>query len=338
MQKVLIAVLLLIFLIGCVQSPPPTNVTPFPTEVKKGTGFWPMQVDNSYVDNWFSFTQEAQHPIFAIQKGEPFREPALDDVTNYNTALNLALERAKREGYETYLGLEPFSGDRTYLDVNPNWAFSRTPTMLDANWRMDYLTIIEQNIQRHQPTYFNPCIEINMWYAAATTEEWQAFRSLYGEIVTRTKQISPTTKVFCSYQYELMSGKLYGKEDITQWELMDDPTLRLEGEDLLGISSYPYGKPSEIKNWYNELRSRSAIKPIFVAETGFITTDPNEQAQFVGNLANMWAGLPLHALLWLDLTEIDAGVVPGLPYFLYSQGLLTKDFTPKPAWETWKQI
>lgn len=241
-------------------------------------------------------------------------------------------------GFKTYIGLEPFSGDRTYLDVNPNWALSRAPRVTDANWRSDYMMVVEQNIQRHQPDYFNPCIEVNMWYAAVSAEEWQAFRSLYADIVARTKEISPSTKVFCSYQYELLAGKLYGKENIKQWELLDDPAVALQAQDYLGISSYPYGKADEVGDWYAPLRLRSAIAPIFVAETGFITTDAHEQARFVGNLPTIWSGLPLHVLLWLDLTELDPSIVPGMPSFLYAQGLLTKDFSPKPAWAAWKQI
>ncbi len=342
-----IILLFIIFLGGCASIPPAslipptpsTNspITPFHSTVQKGTGFWPMHTDTTYVDKWFSFTREAGNEVFSIQKGNPFDEPAQDDAANYNTALNLALERAKQEGYKTYLGLEPFIGDRKALDTLPGDA--AIPRITDELWRSLYLEIIRMNISRHEPHYFNPCVEVNMWKENVSAEEWQSFRMFYSQIYSEVKKLSPETKVFCSLQYELMAGKLYGNTQTTQWDLLDNSEIALPLQDLLGISSYPYGNVSDIQNWYEGLRSRKEnIPSIFVAETGYISNDAAQQSLFVKSLPALWKELPLHTLLWLDLVEMDSTIVPNLPEFLYTQGLIQTGFIPKPSFEVWKKL
>ena len=239
-------------------------------DVPKGFILWPINPDPQYSNALFQKAGEGMN-IIGVQKGNPFEEPGPGEAPNENELLNVWLERAKAEGYKTYLALEPWNGDRSALDPLRG---KITPLALitDTAWQNAFLDMVEVNVNRHKPDYFNPCVEANMWKEQVSASQWEEFRALYTEAYQRVKAISPNTKVFCSLQYDIIAGKFfYGGG--SKWALLDDPDVALEHQDFLGISTYPHGNIRD--DWFDGLRDRAHnLPPVFVAEMGWINSDP----------------------------------------------------------------
>lgn len=321
---------------------PSGSVPPSPPSgtVLKGLGYWPVTIASEYSNRFFDEIKGIVD-VLVIQKGDPFDQPKEGEYPKANNFLDAWLDRG-RGTYKTYVGLEPFNGDRTALDVPPGWA-GPAPKMTDKAWQDQYADIVVRNVKRHKNlAYLNPCVEVNMWYRVAKPEEWQAWRDLYSRIYRAVKEISPNTKVFCSLQYDLLAGKFYYGGG-PQWELLDDPDTAIPNQDFLGISTYPYGT---FDNWFEGLRARHT-PPIFVAEMGYMNPESvypmsgaaeQKQKELIEKIPELFAGLNLRALLWIGYDDGDPTTNPGLPQWFYTLGFVNHDYSPKPALEAWKKL
>ncbi len=325
------------------KSQPPETKTVIEGQILKGIGFWPTNIEPEYLDAWFAMIKDVSD-ILVIQKGDMFDDLKTDQ--NYNTfVLDAWFDRAGGK-YKKYVGLEPFSGDRKQLDTPPGWTGRNPPLIFDEAWQEKYLEVVMRNVQRHKPDYLNPCVEVNMWYGFVSPEEWEAFRELYVRMYDQVKAVSSHTKVFCSLQYELLSGKIFYGSD-AQWELLDDPEKALPKQDFFGVSSYPFGDPVE-KTWYDGLRERE-LPPIFIAETGFIGSDPKypmylaeqeKQKKYIEQLPRLYEDLDINTVLWITLADPDPKVAkfPEELEWISVQGLVHTDLEPKLGFEAWKQL
>lgn len=311
----------------------PSHVKKFSTSTNLGLGYWPTDMSDDYQSKWMSTLKQANVDLLAIQIGNPF------EGSEYSKKLGYWLITNKGKKYKTYIGFEPFTEDRKKLKPTSTGHAS----IFDREWQLIYGDIIVSYVKAHKPEYLNPCIEANMWYEHASTKEWAEFRDFYSSLYDRIKATNPSTKVFCSLQYELLSGQLYNNPT-KQWELLDDPQKALPKQDLLGLSTYPYG--GDYLNWYQGLQERET-PAIFVAEMGYIhghndypmsVPAENLQASLIEALPELFHDLQTEGLLWLTLADLDPKVVPNLPNFYYIFGLMHHNLQPKKAWNSWKNL
>lgn len=321
---------------------PASSKPPTPLNVKRGIGFWPTDSSPAYVEGAFSMLLKGAE-IAAVQKWDPFdrRENAAP-----NALFDHWLDRAAGAGLAKYVALEPFDEERKALRLPDEWR-GGAPDLSNPVWQAAYREKVVQIAQRHHPEYLNVAVEANMYYQHHP-EDWEAFRDLMRSLRDAVKQVAPSTKVFCSYQYEVLQGIFPGKSPRAQWELLAEQAVE---QDLLGISSYPLFltvpyEPLRVQaTYFQDLAARSRL-PVFVAEIGWYSSPNVEpassaggQAAFVARLPELFSGLNVEAVCWISLCDLKRVLAlrtleKNLPQF-FSLALLDERLQPKPAWDVW---
>jgi hypothetical protein len=190
----------------------------------------------------------------------------------------------------------------------------------------------------YKPEYLALGNEINSYFKRHP-DDVANFFSLYEEIYTAVKKVSPATRITISLQYELLTGTFDGTP---QWTLLDQFGAHL---DVLAISTYPspfFGDPARIPDDYYTQLSRHGKQPVIVVESGWPTqgnkklgASPENQDRFLTRFVELTAGLDLDLWIWWFLHDWDG---EGYPDFFKSMGLRTANGIPKPSWQTWQEI
>ena len=212
-----------------------------------------------------------------------------------------------------------------------------TEYSLDSDeWRLMYKRAIIESVEVTKPAYLSIGNEVNRWYEKYGTEGNNGFQhwvSLYEEIYHEVKELSPETKVFCTFSREIVSE--LREADMSVVEMFDADIL-----DLLVLTSYPHSvaginRPSDIQSDYYTLVSDLVRgKPLAFSEVTWPSTGAfggeQAQAEFISMLVD-------------DLTqrqEVDIEFVmwPWLHDIGQDVGLIKSDGTEKLGYSTWAEV
>ena len=306
-----------------------------------GIGFWPTDYSPDYINANFTALLESAEIAMVQPEWTISSNPSLYKI------IDSWLRRSKNAGLKTYIAVECFNGERKAI---LNHKGEKNVTFADNKFRSAYRDWIIKTVQEYKPHYLNIAVEVNM-YLQTYPEETENFISLYKQIYKDVKKISPETKIFTSFQYEVLKGIFLGKKKDPQWHLLKrfDPL-----QDLIGISSYPkFGiapyDPSKLPlDYYYDLKQYSS-RPLFFAEVGWYSSESvspsssdKKQANFIRKMVQMTEPLDLEAFIWIglrDLKDIPAlgELKKTIPQF-FSLGLQRTGGEGKEAWSVWKRL
>ncbi len=306
-----------------------------------GVGFWPTDYSQGYIDANFRELMEAAEIAYIQPEWTVESNRALSRI------FDSWAERAKKEGLRTYIAIECLTGDRQGIrnpGGNPNITFA------DSSFRRRYLEHVLKTVKKHHPEYLNIGVELNM-YLRTHPADTKNFKSLYKQIYSEVKKVSPRTKVFVSFQYEVLRGNSFGTKVQPQWRLLKEFEPL---QDVLGISSYPrflaspYNPSKVPTNYYSDLKSYNS-RPIFFAEIGWYSSgnvsppsSESKQADFIRKLPALLEPLNVEAVNWVGIRDpMDIPPLAELkklvPQF-FSLGLLKSKGGNKSAWSAWKGL
>ncbi len=211
---------------------------------------------------------------------------------------------------------------------------------LNATVRKGYLDGACAFAREFKPEYMGLGIEVNALHEKNPTE-YSAFVSLFADVASSVRNVSPDTKVFTVFQLERLKGLrggLYGglnDPSSNDWGLLAD----FPSSDLLAFTTYPcivYKDPSEVApDYYVEIASHTQT-PVAFTEAGWFRTgpvgwesSPGEQAAFVAEYIELTSPLKPRLLVWSFLYD-----QPVQDPFS-SMGLLSVDGSEAPGWEAW---
>ena len=229
--------------------------------------------------------------------------------------------------------------------IGAEWAVKPLPgksnaTLSDPEWRASYIEAMLDIVRASKPLYLSIGNEVNRWYEKYGADEndpdgFQHYVSLYHETYDAVKQISPQTKVFCTFAREIVSENREASLDVLT--LFDPQKI-----DVLVFTSYPYAvqginRPDDIPgNYYSKAFDYFPPKPFGFSELAWSSMDAfgGEQGQadlliHVSGRLTTEQGINLHLLGWSWLYDLDEND---------TVGLIKRDGTEKLAYEVWKQI
>jgi len=230
-----------------------------------------------------------------------------------------------------------FIGPNTTLVAPP---YLKNATLSDPAWRRSYKEAVLDVVRACKPLYISVGNEVNRWYEkygadADDPNGFQHFVSLYEEIYDTVKEVSPQTKVFCTFAREMVSEN-------READLKVLSMFKPDKMDLLVFTSYPYAvkgikRPSEIPdNYYSIALRYMPNKPIGFSELGWPSTEffggEGGQADFIQHVAGRLTkgqGVSLELLGWAWLHDLDENDCIGL---------IKRGGTEKLAYEVWKSL
>jgi hypothetical protein len=213
-------------------------------------------------------------------------------------------------------------------------------TLSDHEWRTLYKKAVLEVVAGSHPLYMSLGNEVNRWYEKYGADEtdphgFHNYVTLYEELYDAVKEISPETKVFCTFSREIVSENREADLDVLK-------LFNPEKIDILVFTSYPYAvqginKPSDIPDdYYVRVAEYMPGKPVGFSEVAWSSLDvfggEQGQADFLRDLCGRLTthqGVDLHFLGWpwlCDLSEDD------------TTGLIKKDGTEKQAYTVWKEL
>ena len=207
-----------------------------------------------------------------------------------------------------------------------------------------FVTTARNYARMYQPSYLGLGNEVNKLYANSPTA-YATFKRWFSAAAVAVKQVSPSTSVFTTFQYEQlngMNGGLSGRIDnpaASEWGLLKD----FPDADLLAFTTYPYmvyQTPATIPaNYYSRIRKHTSKPVAFTAiawpsseEAPGYTSSPQEQADFVGRFASLTKGLHPRFVVWPFLYDQGTSVP-----FAYT-GLINFNGAAKPAMSVWRNV
>ncbi|MBA4379715.1 MAG: hypothetical protein C0393_03365, partial [Anaerolinea sp.] len=221
-------------------------------------------------------------------------------------------------------------------------------SLADAGDRAKFQQVAVEIASRYSPQFLALGVEVNSYYKRDPSD-FDNFVSLYAETYDAVKAVSPETKVFTIFQYEMLRGGQFFSGDgqnPTQWDLLE----RFEGHlDLAAFTTYPfllYASPSDLPaDYYTEITEHTSL-PVTFTEVGW-PSEPlkpapyspfggsqDEQAAFVRRFFELANGLDLSLALW-SFPHDPAGQIN--PAFL-SISLRHNNGASKPALAVWQEM
>lgn len=323
-------------------APPAIDESSTPEERPFAMGFLPIPrqplSQESWLETWDELLQ--QNAEFVRTNVEVDWEDFLEspDPKSFGELqhLTFASGMAKRSRLKAVFVITPT--DSTTGDFHKRLPERMGDSFADKQVRQAFANCTIRIAKDYKPEYLALGNEIN-GYFKHHPDDVANFLSLYREIYTAVKKVSPATRMTISLQYELLTGTFDGTP---QWKLLDQFGAHL---DVLAISTYPspfFGDPGSIPDDYYTQLSRHGKQPVIVVESGWPTqgnkklgASPETQERFLSRFVELTAGLDLDLWIWWFLHDW-AG--EGYPDFFKSMGLRTSNGTEKPPWQTWQKI
>jgi len=170
------------------------------------------------------------------------------------------------------------------------------------------------------------------------------FQSLYFEAYDAVKEMSPSTLVFPTFQYEDLQGILRtGESTLPGWSLV----TRFEPKiDVLAISSFPgfvYKSAAEVPSeYYRQLRGRFQM-PIAFVSVGWSSAPrvdevqgrEADQASFLRRALAEAEDISAVVFIWYLGRDLTLGPSAGFES-LAATGLFDVEGRPKVAWLVWR--
>jgi hypothetical protein len=230
-----------------------------------------------------------------------------------------------------------FIGVNTTLVVPPGMSGA---TLASPQWRQAYKQAALDVVRASRPLYLSIGNEVNKWYEkygvnASDPNGFQNYVSLYHEIYDAVKELSPQTRVFCTFAREVVSQNR--EADLDVLALFDPGRM-----DILMLTSYPYAVaginlPADIPDdYYARASQYFPGKPFGLSEFGWSALEAfgGEQAQAdslteVAGRLTVDQGINLQFLGWPWLSALDEND---------SIALIRRDGTPRAAFAVWQSL
>jgi hypothetical protein len=213
-------------------------------------------------------------------------------------------------------------------------------TLDNPDWRKAYRQAALNIVKASKPRYLSLGNEVNRWYEkyganSSDPNGFQNYVSLYNEVYDAVKELSPETKVFCTFSREMVAENK--EADLSVLSMFDPNRM-----DLLVFTSYPYSvsrinRTEDIPdNYYARALSYMPGKPLGFSELGWSALDAfggeEGQADFIVQAAGRLTldqGIDLQLFGWPWLSALDEND---------TVALIKRDGTPRLAYQTWQQL
>lgn len=208
-----------------------------------------------------------------------------------------------------------------------------------------YIANIKKYAGDYKPNYIGIGIEVNRIFETSPAQ-YQDFVKLFDASVDAVHSVSPTTKVFTTFQYERLKGLkggLFGganNEQVNDLSLLND----FQKADLLAFTTYPslvYKLPSEIPDSYYMDIPKYTSKPISVSEMGWPSgqvangwnSTPELQLEYVERFKTLTKEINLQFAIWSFMYD------PESPVPFSSMGLIdSTSGNYRPAYDSYTGI
>lgn len=307
-----------------------------------GVAYSPRGMDNATKEDGIAFFKEAK----AFGNLVAFH-------TNWRSSLEtsgevplpaLVAQAAKKE-----YGIVPTVGIGWTIGKNLDLASVSSPnnnTWTNVETQQKFVAMVTAYAREYRPPFLFLGNEVNMYASDMSPEEWQAWVQVYRQSYEAIKQVSPSTIVFTTFQYERLKGlgKKNGWTGEPQWQLIEDIARY---SDALGFTTYPffeYDMPGDIPDdYYKEIDDhRQPHWPgrVIFTEVGWkaepygpYAGSPQDQADFVSRFADLTSNMLKYYSAWLFLND-----PPQTPPAFTGMGLRAVDGTSRPAETTWQNL
>lgn len=247
-------------------------------------------------------------------------------------------------GYTPILALSPttLTDMRGKLDLpcDVRKKAGRNLSFANSQVHLPYISAAME-LAKLKPPYLCLATEIN-FLAFASIDEYVKFAAVYKKLYPVLKKISPSTKIFVSFQwdyFQIMAAREPNriKEHSKLIEIFR-PEL-----DAVAFTSYPsdhFARPADIPlDYYERIFDHvKKTEEIHFMEIGWPTTgtgNETEQVDFIKRLPALMEKVQPKVLAWSLLHDVDTSALGG---DLASTGLMTKDGQPKPAYQAFRAL
>ena len=292
----------------------------------------------------FAFAGQAGEVVL-IQRAPPWAEflpgATISDRTERLTRLERDL--AREQGLKLFLVLDPTDpGDRGRLAALPDEL--RGHDFSDSRIRAAFIAYAKYLALNYKPAYLALGAEVDMFFNRRGDAAFRNFQSLYFEAYDAVKEMSPSTLVFPTFQYEDLQGILRtGESTLPGWSLV----TRFEPKiDVLAISSFPgfvYKSAAEVPSeYYRQLRGRFQM-PIAFVSVGWSSAPrvdevqgrEADQASFLRRALAEAEDISAVVFIWYLGRDLTLGPSAGFES-LAATGLFDVEGRPKVAWLVWR--
>jgi hypothetical protein len=250
------------------------------------------------------------------------------------------LEYAAQLGFEEgYVGISVLNVERDKILENP---FS--DKFSDEGIRRTCKNMVRRILKDFEPKYLCFGVEVSAYYHRNPTD-FEHFVSLYNEVYSIVKDISPETVVFPTFHYEEFLGVLPWNPHEPDWELLQKFKM-----DAFALTTYPYmvySAENIPRDYYIQISTYTNL-PLVIAESGFASQccgktikdlHGSEEAQVNFLLFLLDSIEDMDPLLWCYWSLCDYEPLPwggtDKTDVFNSIGLQYADGTPKPAFHAW---
>lgn len=251
---------------------------------------------------------------------------------------------SKDAGLTTVLGLSPttLTDMRGKLDVPASVRRSAGRNLSFGNKAVEQ-SFVEAAVEvaKLKPDYLCLATEINM-LAFRSIQEYVLFARAYKMAYKEAKKISPSTKIFVSFQWDFFPIMAQREPDRIKEHAKLVEIFRPE-LDGVGFTSYPndhFKTPADIPaNYYdaifNHVKPSEEIYFMEIAWPATNATGETAQVQFINRLPQLLGRVKPKMLAWGLLHDVDAKALPGS---LPKTGLLWNDGKPKPGYDAFRAL
>ena len=288
-------------------------------------GVLPIPYEGQEIDEIYKIASETCELVPLWGRPSPYWEKAADLNGIWG---DFYVEKLIRGNEMAPLLHFSFIGENLTLSMPENIDY----TLSNNQWRKEYKQAILESVKICKPAYLSLGNEVNRWYEKYGMEDENGFQhwiSLYEEIYDEVKELSPETKVFCTFSREIVMENKEADLSIVS-EFNSDKI------DILVLTSYPHclpgvNKPEDIPlNYYSKVADFLPNKPVGFSEISWPSIPffggEQGQADFINQLPELTAELNVEFIMWswlCDLSESD------------ETGLINRNGTKKLGYNSW---
>ena len=254
------------------------------------------------------------------------------DLDEPDSAFDLTATLASQQSMDAVIVISPNSGEQL---IRP----------LDEATRDRYLSSLRRFLTEQQPAYLGLANEVNM-LALRRPDEFAQLVDLWDQAIPIVRELSPTTRVFVTFQYERMVGRhdgWFGEAVVApDWTPID----AFSGADVVGLTSYPslvFDEPSDAGvDYYRQITNQTDL-PVLFTEIGW-TADEALPILPGSNVEQDAFAASWELVLSDDQLDVEAAIWT----FVFGEQVTQMPFTemslfdgagnPRPAWHTWLSL
>jgi hypothetical protein len=318
----------------------PTPTDAGDTKVFYGTGValtprnFPSHTNRDVEDMFTVGKDLGKYAAFIYQWSDP----------NLLKAARVVTEKSKKYGYNVVLGISPtiLQGMRDKLDLPKSVRSKAGKNLSFSNPAVHKpFTKAVYELTKLKPPYLCIATEIN-FLAISSVQEYLHFARIYKKLYPNIKKISPNTKVFVSFQWDIQYIALKKEPNKIKEHKKVIDVFRPE-LDIIAFTSYPsnhYSRAKDIPNDYysSSLRYLNNNDQIMFMEIGWpaqAKSNADKQKEFITVLPSLMKDLRQPIVIWSLLHDVKFS---DLTEDLSTTGLLNKKGDVKPAFKAFQEL